>query len=423
MLQSSTPTTYECPPDVLQRGAKAELQSAEVTLKHVVNDMMTYDKRFAGMSRYIDNIVFYWSEMISTACAGDGFIFFNPFFWDKLVPEERKTVVAHEIWHLILDHKNRGQDLDHDLFNRACDYVINLGLADDSFVVKTPTNFNDIGILYDLRFKHKSAEQIYHILAQEKKENPEKDYSPIPGTPSKDQIEDLIKEALKDVPIDMQTNKELNQELLEDVIKQPRGGTASGATQRLLASRNKQIFILEKPYEDIFDKYLIDPLTAGKRTYGKPSRRQLRGGLRMKGRKAMPARSNRLTHLVYGLDVSGSISTHEGHQFIASAKTLKEQLNPKLMTVILWDTRIVFEKTFSETETLDNIHVRAGGGTNLNPLYGRIKEIKPEAVVIFTDLAVSMPPPPDCDVIWFVPHMNVGTSHVNCGTIYKIPED
>lgn len=157
----------------------------------------------------------------------------------------------------------------------------------------------------------------------------------------------------------------------------------------------------------------------------RPSRRQAKDGLRLKGKYPKRGRKNRLTHLVYALDVSGSITAHQKKQFLASAKTLKEKLNPQLMTVMLWDDGIRFEKTFREDELLDNIHVMSGGGTNLNPVYKRVQQIMPEALVIFTDLVVNIPPKPDWETIWFVPTMGIGDYYlkaVTYGDIYLIPE-
>ena len=140
----------------------------------------------------------------------------------------------------------------------------------------------------------------------------------------------------------------------------------------------------------------------------RPSRRQIRGGLRLKGKFPKRGKHNRLAHLVYALDTSGSITDLQGKQFLRSAKTLKERLNPELMTVMMWGTRIVFEKTFKEDETLDNIRIISGGGTNLRPVYQRLKQLNPECAVIFTDLEFDMPAEPNWETIWFVPDLGIG---------------
>ncbi len=95
------------------------------------------------------------------------------------------------------------------------------------------------------------------------------------------------------------------------------------------------------------------------------------------------------------------------------------------MTIILWDTSIQFEKVFREDEVLDNIPTLGGGGTDLDPVYQRVEQINPEALVIFTDLAVTIPPKPTWETIWFVPDMNVYTGYlqaVTYGDVYLVPE-
>jgi hypothetical protein len=403
-----------------------ELLSADNTLKSYVEEMIITDNRFKGMSRYIFDINFYWTTAIPTACAGHGFIFFNPTWWDKMVHEERKTVIAHEIWHLISNHLERGRDKDPESYNIAGDYVINLTCHDEGFIStlnnqgKPNTNFGGAGMLIDERFRGKGTDAIYAIVHADRKKNPSSHGSS--GAPSVDQIEELVQQALEGTGKDLQQQAEEHE---QDRQKAVEAGMGAGTNQDILRTEGLKIFIQKATYEEIFEEYLTDPLTGGKRTYMRPSRRQTKDGLRLKGKYPKRGRKNRLTHLVYALDVSGSITAHQKKQFLASAKTLKEKLNPQLMTVILWDDGIRFEKTFREDEVLDNIHVMTGGGTDLRPVYKRVQQLMPEALVIFTDLAVNIPPKPDWETIWFVPSMGIGDYYlkaVTYGDIYLIPE-
>lgn len=411
------------------------ISSADHKLKTYVDYMLHTDQRFKGMSRYVLGIHFYWVESIKTACAGHGFIFFNPNFWDQLSEEKKKTVIAHEIWHLILNHLERGEGYDPDSYNRAADYVINYGLGEDGFDIQG--KFGDIEICYDPKYGGMSTEQVYKLIHQERMKNGPNSVPGTEGTPSKDQIEDLVKDALeemagegsepaKDIAEQAAENAQKADEALKDGQKAAQQGygigSETGGTDMILTAHDYAITIKEASYEEIFEKYLTDPLSGGKRTFLRPSRRQIRGGLRLKGKFPKVGKDNRLTHLVYALDVSGSISQAMRRQFLTSAKTLKEKLNPKLMTVILWDTRIVMERTFREDEELNNIHIRAGGGTNLSPVYKRMQVLNPEALVIFTDLMVTIPPQPKWDTIWFVPHKGCSTHAVNYGDVYLIPE-
>lgn len=406
------------------------LKSADSTLRLYVEEMLQRDKRFIGMSRYLLNVRFWWSDAIPTACAGHGFIFFNPNWWDSMHHEERKTVIAHEIWHLILNHLERGEDLDPDSYNKAGDYIINLTAHDDGFVSTlnkaAKTNFGGKGMLINEKYRGMSTEQVYAIVHKDRKKDPNSHGGNM-GTPSKDQIEDLIKQAIQGTGQDIQQIADQNQKEREAAVDSAnkQAGNQPGGTQRLLQTDGVKVFIQNASYEEIFEEWLTDPLSGGKRTFMRPSRRQLENGVRLKGKFPKRGRKNRLTHLVYALDVSGSITVEEGKQFLRSASTLKKKLNPVLMTVILWDTRIVFEKTFREDEKLDNIRVQAGGGTDLRPVYKRVKELNPEALVIFTDLQVDIPPKPDWETIWFVSTTKVHPTYLNqvkYGNVYLIPE-
>jgi predicted metal-dependent peptidase len=401
---------------------QTHMRSADADLRSYVEEMLHVDRRFLGMSRYVFDINFYWVTSIKTACAGHGFIFFNPDFWDKLNEEKKKTIIAHEIWHLILNHLARGQGFDPDSYNIAGDHVINIALMEDGFVMGQHEDFGGITPCCDPKYRGMSTEQVYAKVHADRKKDPNS-HKPAEGTPSADQIEDLVKDALEGTGKDLSRQIEENKAKADAAMQSGKTpGNQQGGTSRLLQAEGKKIHIKKASYEEIFEDYLTDPLSGGKRTFMRPSRRQVQGGLRMKGKFPKRGKKNRLTHLVYALDVSGSISHHMAQQFLRSAKTLKETLNPVMMTVILWDTRIVFEKTYREDETLDGISVRAGGGTNLEPVYRRVREINPEALVIFTDLCVQIPPEPEWDTIWFLPETRFNTSHVTYGEVYLVPE-
>jgi predicted metal-dependent peptidase len=425
---SNQPDMTQISTGMTSTASGGDLLSADDTLRSYVEEMLITDKRFKGMSRYVFDISFYWVSAIPTACAGHGFIFFNPQWWDQLAHEERKTVIAHEIWHLILNHLERGKEKDPESYNIAGDHVINLTCDEDGFVTTlrggAPTDFGGKGMQIDERFRGMGTDAIYAIVHKERKKDPNSHGSS--GAPSTDQIEDLVKQALEGTGKDLQQQIQENEQERQEAVKNGKlAGDQPGGTQEILRTEGKTVWIKKASYEEIFEDYLTDPLSGGKRTFMRPSRRERKGELRLKGKYPKRGRKNRLTHLVYALDVSGSITSTQKRQFLASAKTLKEKLNPTLMTVILWDTQIQFEKVFREDETLDNIHVMSGGGTSLHPVYKRVAEINPEALVIFTDLCVSIPPKPDWETIWFVPDENVYDGYLDAvtyGEVYLIPE-
>ena len=387
-------------------------------LRPLVEAIFRTDPRFVGLSKFIVNVRIFWSFEIPTACAGHGFIFFNPTFWDSIPEETRKTVLAHEVWHLILKHLQRGEGCDPSIHNEACDHVINLSLEKDGFTFEGTNPFKDPIHL------GKSTEKIYNEIWEDREKNPPK---PQPGA-SKEQIEQMIKDILSQDAAAGGKSKTLQQQKDEaeaNVDENASGiGTTPGQANIKLDQTKKLVLIQRATYQKIFEDYLTDPLSGGKRTFIRPSRRShgQPSKLITPGRFPKRGKKNRLTHLVYALDVSGSITAKQAQQFHDSVRTIKDLLNPEKLTVLLFDTRIVFEKIFTDKEKYGNISVRAGGGTDLKDVYQRMRVLGAEAMVIFTDLCVQIPPQPEWETIWIVPSMGCHVPVGLYGNVYLIPQ-
>ena len=84
-------------------------------------------------------------------------MYFNP-KWD-LTDAEVVFVYAHELLHVALMHHSRVQGRDSELWNIACDFVIN-GWLVEMGVGTLPS----IGALYDPRLQGMSAEAVYDLL-------------------------------------------------------------------------------------------------------------------------------------------------------------------------------------------------------------------------------------------------------------------
>ena len=77
----------------------------------------------------------------------------------------------------------------------------------------------------------------------------------------------------------------------------------------------------------------------------------------------------RLTHLLYFLDVSGSIEENQIVKFNSEIRHIKESLNPDKLTLVQFDTRIRRVDVFTSTQKFTNIHVVAGWGTSYNEVH------------------------------------------------------
>lgn len=407
------------PPPPATPDEQEEMRPSEaIKLKQAFEEIIVNDPRCVGLARYIANVRIFWSYSIPTACAGHGFIFFNPNFYDSIPEETRITVCVHEIWHLILKHLERGKNCDPYIHNKAADHVINNALEDDGFT------FDGTDPCKDPQFKGQSTEQVYNTIYEEQKKQKKPTPGMMDGHIPAEVIEDLVEQVANSEGKTLEQQKEKADKDVEKHGKQAGNTTASNGIK--LELTRQTVMIKGATYHDIFKDYLTDPLSGGKRTFMRPNRRQhgMKGSkLQLPGRFPKRGHVNRLTHLTYALDVSGSITHKQAQQFHDSVRTLKELLNPALLTVLFFDTKIKLEKTFTDKEKYGNIQVQAGGGTDLRDVWKRTEVLGSEALVIFTDLCVTIPPKPDWHCIWLVPDEGYSVPSNIHGDVYLIPEN
>jgi len=423
-------------PYVVPNDSMLRKKADDISLKAAYEEVFKKDPRCKGYARYFRSltVLFMRHPRVKTACAGHGFIFFNPDFFDRIPVQTRITVMIHEIWHLILRHLERGLECNARIHNKASDHVINLNLDREGFT------FEGTNPCKDPRFLGMSTEQVYKVLIDEAKANLDQAVEDLKKETESGEfvpssvIEELIKERLEDLQVEVTPEKieEIKEEavsevetMLEEVAKAA-NQISPKTRQILLKNRKSDIMIIEgSTYEQVFKPYLMDPLSQGRRTHLRPSRRSasVGKGIIMAGRLKKNTPSNRLMHLFYCLDVSGSITDDHAQQSHNCVRHVKELLNPRLMTIMYWDHEIKMERQITDKEYYKNIKVNAGGSTSLIPVYRRLEEVKPEAAVILTDLKVQFPPKPSCDIIWLVPeNCHIADKLPPYGKIYMIPK-
>lgn len=79
-----------------------------------------------------------------------------------LSQDECRFVMAHELLHVALEHQKRRQGRDAELWNVACDYVIN-GWLIEMQIGRPP----DLGLLHDPSLKNLSAEAVYDQITRD----------------------------------------------------------------------------------------------------------------------------------------------------------------------------------------------------------------------------------------------------------------
>ena len=93
--------------------------------------------------------------------------YYNPNFIDRLDDNEVLFLCGHEVWHCVYDHfgARKDYDYDHQLYNAAGDYVINMQLSEEGF-----TPITTVKILLDWQYAGLTSHEVYEKL-QEKFKN------------------------------------------------------------------------------------------------------------------------------------------------------------------------------------------------------------------------------------------------------------
>lgn len=320
---------------------------------------------------------FVWSRDLPTAGTNGVYFWWNPDWFMQLDPEVRKTVLVHELWHVARLHMLREADRSKEIWNYACDIRINNDLENEgySFFGTEPWKDHSVdanGIL--------SEEDIYDLLMQQSKQPP--------GGSWGDGEADMISQSTEDK---QRTVNNVVQALHQAKITGQAGDLPGGIEDII-----KKFLEPVVPWEVVLMQFFTDLLHEDY-SWKRPNRRY--------HDMYLPSRftdDGRLEHLMYFLDVSGSISEKDLLRFNSEVKHIQEVLKPQRLTLVQFDTRITAVKEFKEEDPFDEIEIIGRGGTSLVPVRAYIQEHRPTAAIIFSDLYVSPMQPLDEDIpiIW-----------------------
>jgi len=126
-----------------------------ITTRRLVEQIERAAERLKSEKFFIPEIKFS-TDLYAPAWTDGEYVYVNPIFCHKASEEELYWMLKHELYHIILKHKEREKGKIHPLWIEACDYEINSILGE-----KVTRIFNGF---YNPKFKNKSAEEIYKLL-------------------------------------------------------------------------------------------------------------------------------------------------------------------------------------------------------------------------------------------------------------------
>jgi predicted metal-dependent peptidase len=318
---------------------------------------------------------------IKTMATDGKSIRYNPDFVQLHQIDEIEGVIAHEVMHVAMCHHLRMGDRDHEKWNVATDYAINLVVVDSG--LKIP----ECGLL-DRQYEGLAAETIYARLPQE--DLPEEGGAWDFGSVTQQTGEDGS--AL--------TESEINAAAEEVQIAVLQAHQAAKAAGKEPAHIEGLIKEMSKPKVDWRDK--LRAFLAGDQPDDYTWRHPNRKFYGTYGIYMPSVNHYGVGHVGVIADVSGSTQSVL-KQFLAELNRLTEDMRPESVTVIGCDSKVQSVNTYYSGELIEELDSTGGGGTRMTPAFDWINENAPhvDSVVCLTDLYIwDFPEEPDYPVLW-----------------------
>ncbi len=328
-------------------------------------------------------------------------IFINPYTFLNLSQNDGCFILEHELWHIARLHNERQGNRNPRIWNYACDYVINQAMIDDG---------SHCGIqgLWGDEFRGKSEEEIYDELIKNAKK--------VKGWENEGDV----------LPPDTNSNTISNTAQLLGRLKQQ----LQMSNPELCSDKNSLVgsmleiwtkFLAPKlPWENILHNCMKDILPKAHQSWKRRNRRFMNIHL-----PSMVEAKDRLGHLVYAIDTSGSVTEEQLNRINSEIKYIHDKIKPKLLTVIQFDEEIQHTQVFKYSEPYEYVTLHGGGGTDYAPVKKFIDDLdsRPDGLIIFTDLYCKpMEPLNDTSipVFWVAVNTNLGEEVIPFGTYIPV---
>ena len=118
--------------------------------------------------------------------------------------------------------------------------------------------------------------------------------------------------------------------------------------------------------------------------------------------------------IIVAIDTSGSIGEVQLNEFAAELLAICETVQPEVVRVLWWDTRVAGEQLFTDKDykgLVTMLKPKGGGGTHVSSVAEHIakQELKADAVIVFTDGYV------EHDIKWGIEHPTLWLVTMNKG--------
>lgn len=328
----------------------------------------------AFLGSIMSSLEFIWSRELPTAATDGINLWWNPDWFLSLAPENRNTVLRHELWHVARLHMLRAGSRDPEAWNQACDYIINGDLEKEQCSFK-------FGGLLDSQYDGMAEEDVYDkIMALPRVPNF--------GAWGAGTGVDMF-------PLDPKQKNQVVQKVVTAIqhAKMSGAGGVPGDVKELVEQFLKPVI----PWQTVLQRWFSELLDEDY-SWSKPNRRF--DDVYLPGRRM---EMGRLENLRWYIDVSGSIRMSHAVRFKSELKFVKDTFRPEKLSVAQFDTKIQRIDVWEEDDEFNSLEIIGRGGTHLDCVRRDMLEEKPTAAIIFSDMECSPMDPTgleDIPVLW-----------------------
>jgi len=334
-----------------------EYEQADTQLRHAKIDLMT---KSVFLSTICLSLKHEFTDKLPTAGTNGISILYNPEFLEKLSPQERTGLLAHEVWHVAFNHLTRLGDKDKILWNKAGDYVINYMLEQSGMTIPR-------GGLLDPRFANMSTEEVYNII---KEEEPE-------GGPGGDFESDLLEPppGLDEGGVSDKITDMIVKAQLQSKIANKDKGEIPGEIARAI----DDLINPKLPWYEILQRFMSD-LAKDDYSWSRPNKRFFPNFY-------LPSQhSYTIGEIVVAIDTSGSVEQHELTEMLTEIESIRDTFKPAKLTVIDCDAEIHNIFHIEKYDNITELEFHGHGGTDFQPVIDHCNSCNPEVLIYFTDL-------------------------------------
>jgi len=377
---------------------------------------------------YYDKIVEWPTLDFPTAATDSKRLYYNPPWFEALRPPERCFVLAHEMYHVIWQHCQKtkiylrdkhveGTPYDHDLMNRAEDYVINADLISLRIGLCNPE------WLYDPEIKGTdNIVEVYKKMWQAAQQPPPLGPDRTPGVNSRgglpgptygrgsqpDKTSKAAGGRFDDVmpPMVNPTTGESDEisdiAFKEAVARAAQAAKAVGKMPGTFQRLVDEILEPQVPWKDKIRMLITGEIGRFRENWATPNRRRIV----MNPVVYLPGKRGHGADLVaVWIDCSGSVGDPEYNAFFSEVGGIMQDVKPKRLLVGWCDA--VVQKT-EWVYSLDEVYglmrqpAPGRGGTDFRPPFAWMAEngVVPETCVYLTDGFGGYGPKPDFPCVW-----------------------